>query len=383
MKAVIAAVVLVLATLCSPVAHAWNCSNPLAERVIVPAGTAGTYGDGDGQLASYNGQIYECEVVSPSTSGGNSNATSTSNSNSASNSQSTSNSSSQSSASGGKSSSTSTSQSAGGNATGGNATGGNSSSGVSSSGNSSNTNNNSASGGQGGQGGAGGSATSTATGGNQSQHQTQSNSLTSSGNSSSTASGNGVGNGNNSDNTQINYPRQVASAVAPEILPTVPCFKGYSAAGQGTVFGASFGGGKIDKGCEAREVARSFAGIGNKVAAAKILCNQQAAKDAGLTAEECQAFTVPEPRVSVPMVQSLPVSPVVINVQPSPAVVVPAPVVNVIASTPAPAVVVHAAPTKPRVPRSNNKCVPHECPKVKPTVWDNDSVEALPIKNLS
>jgi hypothetical protein len=35
--------------LASP-AHAWNCSDPLAARVPVPAGTTGSYGDGDGQL---------------------------------------------------------------------------------------------------------------------------------------------------------------------------------------------------------------------------------------------------------------------------------------------------------------------------------------------
>ena len=48
-------------------AFAWNCSNPLAERVVVPSTTTGTYGDGNGQLASYNGSLYECEVVVPST----------------------------------------------------------------------------------------------------------------------------------------------------------------------------------------------------------------------------------------------------------------------------------------------------------------------------
>src|SRR5271170_3119136 len=105
MKAVIAAVVLVLATLCSPVANAWNCSDPLAERVLVPAGTTGTYGDGDGQLANFNGQLYTCQVVpvTPPTAptGGNSNATSQSTSTSSA----ASNSASNSSATGGKSNS--------------------------------------------------------------------------------------------------------------------------------------------------------------------------------------------------------------------------------------------------------------------------------------
>jgi hypothetical protein len=52
--------------LCSYSAFAWNCTNPLAERVLVPSTTTGTYGDGDGQLALFNGQLYECEVVPPS-----------------------------------------------------------------------------------------------------------------------------------------------------------------------------------------------------------------------------------------------------------------------------------------------------------------------------
>jgi hypothetical protein len=85
------------------------------------------------------------------------------------------------------------------------------------------------------------------------------------------------------------------------------------------------------------------------------------------------------------------VQPIVVNVQP---VVVPAPVVNIIAPAPAPSVIVKATPAKPRVPRSNNKCVPHECPpsqhgtpdispkeqeKIKkfPTVWNEDMVEGL------
>ena len=44
-------------------AFAWNCSDPLAERVVVPSGTSGSYGDADGQLALYNGALYECKVV--------------------------------------------------------------------------------------------------------------------------------------------------------------------------------------------------------------------------------------------------------------------------------------------------------------------------------
>ena len=62
------AVALIL--MCSGQAKAWNCSDPLAERVVVPSNTTGTQGDGDGQLVTYDGQVYECEVVptTPTTS---------------------------------------------------------------------------------------------------------------------------------------------------------------------------------------------------------------------------------------------------------------------------------------------------------------------------
>jgi hypothetical protein len=52
--------------------------------VVVPAGTAGTFGDGDGQLANFNGQLYECKVVTPTT-GGSTNTNSNTNQNSNSN----------------------------------------------------------------------------------------------------------------------------------------------------------------------------------------------------------------------------------------------------------------------------------------------------------
>ena len=51
------AVALIL--MCSGQAKAWNCSDPLAERVVVPSNTTGTQGDGDGQLVTYQGQVYD------------------------------------------------------------------------------------------------------------------------------------------------------------------------------------------------------------------------------------------------------------------------------------------------------------------------------------
>jgi hypothetical protein len=112
------------------------------------------------------------------------------------------------------------------------------------------------------------------------QHQTQNQ-----GQSQTTSSGAVAANSGN--NTSINNPRQTPFAYSPEALPTAPCFKGYSAGASSPFVAGSFGGGKIDKGCEARETARSFALLGNYSAAAKLLCSTEAAKRAGLTTEDC------------------------------------------------------------------------------------------------
>ena len=379
--AVIAAIVLVLAALGTPVAHAWNCSDPNAERVDVgstlPAGA--TAGDGDGQYykgtdAANPNDYYVCEVVKPTPAttptGGNSNANSTSSS--ASSSQAASNSASQSSATGG--SSTSNANGGSSRATGGNATGGNSQSGVTNSGNSQSTNNNTANGGSGGNGGAGGSSSSVASGGN--QKQTQSNSLANSGNSTATASGNGVGNGNNSNNytntSNTNVPAAAASAYAPPAFSSATCFKGTSVGASAVAGGISFGGGKIDQNCAELEAARQAP---NLLTFCKQYIQVKYVKNAGVTLEDCMQPKIVAPVVVQPPTRMAPdVQPIVVNVQP---VVVPAPVVNVIAPAPAPSVIVKATPAKPRVPHSNNKCVPHECPKTKPTVWNEDMVEGL------
>ena len=351
-KILFALSLLALCTALAPSAKAWNCSDPLASRVNVgatkPAGASA--GDGDGQYyiggdASNPNDYYVCEVPKPPTTptGGNSNATSASNSNSTStaNSASQSNSASTSSATGGKSASRSTSTATGGNATGGNATGGNSNSSVSSSGNSNVTNNVNATGGaggSGGQGGAGGNGgNSSATGGNQAQHQSQS--LSNSGNSSSSASGNGVGNGNNSDNsvTTINDQRSVASAYAPSMNATAECFKPYAGGGQGLLFGASFGGGKIDQNCAALEASRQAPSL---IARCKIFLTTKYAKEAGVTMEDCmpplRVTVVTAPPVAVAIPAPAP-QPITVNV---PVTIIPAPVV-----APAPSIVVAAAAT--------------------------------------
>lgn len=102
-----------------------------------------------------------------------------------------------------------------------------------------------------------------------------------------------------SNNTNYNQVRQVASAIAPDAFPTAPCTKSFGGGIQTGIFGASGGGGKIDRGCDDRETARSFALMGNRVAAAKILCQTPAAKRAKLTLEECSTFVQPPAPVQI------------------------------------------------------------------------------------
>ena len=122
-------------------------------------------------------------------------------------------------------------------------------------------------------------ASANAKGGNakQSQQQTQSNQQTQS--TSLT--------GSNNTTLQYHEVRQVAPAIAPDSFPSAPCIKGYGGAVQTGFAGASIGGGKVDRGCDDRETARSFALMGNRLAAEKILCGTPAAKRAHLTMEEC------------------------------------------------------------------------------------------------
>jgi hypothetical protein len=96
-------------------------------------------------------------------------------------------------------------------------------------------------------------------------------------------------NGNGSNNTTTNVAASkipVASAIAPPALPSAPCIKSYGGSAQTMAFGASFGGGKVDEGCDTRETARSFSGI-SKVAQCKLLVSTKASKKAGVTMEDC------------------------------------------------------------------------------------------------
>lgn len=114
----------------------------------------------------------------------------------------------------------------------------------------------------------------TALGGNANQTQSQSSTATSQGNSSTQA-------------TTFQQVRQTASAISPDTFPTSPCFKTVSGSGQSGAFGLSFGAGKIDEGCDARETARLLASIGSRTAACKLIVSTKAAKNAGVTLADC------------------------------------------------------------------------------------------------
>jgi hypothetical protein len=263
-------------------AFAWNCSNPLAERVVVPSTTTGTYGDGNGQLASYNGSLYECEVVVPSTPTTPSTTSNTSNSTSGATSTSTS----------------------GANATGGS---------VNNSGNSSNKNtlsntntlSNSQSQSQG-----------------QKQSQTQANSSV---NSNQSAGGSVSDTGNSSTVVQRSAPM----AYAPTIFPS-GCNGSISGGASAPFGGISIGGTKQDHHCQQMQTAAMFLSQGNLEAATRILCRTWAARDAKLTLDECRLIAkaqlpvpvvVPSIPVAVPVINPAPIQ-VTVNVPPTPAPII-------------------------------------------------------------
>jgi len=165
---------------------------------------------------------------------------------------------------------------------------------------------------------------------NQNSNQNTNNNSSNSTSSSTSNASNGGQQNAQETNIVTNVPRQVASAIAPETLPTSPCFKTYSGAGQTGTLGLSFGGGKVDKGCDDRETARLFAVAGNRLAFAKIMCQTPAAKRAKLTLSDCLQ-AVPAPPAPQP-------ASVVPNPQPT-IIIVPTPVsaTPVAATAPIPA----------------------------------------------
>jgi hypothetical protein len=191
------------------------------------------------------------------------------------------------------------------------------------------------------------SSTSTATASsNQSQSQQQSQTATG-GN--ATATGGNATNGGQS-NSQTYVQRQAAATAFSQAAPTAPCIKGYGGGVQGMAGGISLSGGKIDENCAALETARSYALLGSRLAACKVIVNTKASKKAHVTMEDCMAEE-PKPLEVVPEVKpeiKVETAPPIVVVVPAPALPSPPEYKTVIEVRP---------PSKPKA----RKQVPQGC----------------------
>jgi hypothetical protein len=246
---------------CSMSALAWNCTAPNQVRVQVPTGTVGNgTGDGSGQVVVDSGLTFICEALPTATTVPPSSTSSAT--------------------SGSTSGATST-------ATGGNATATNTNKNTL-------TNNNTVS-----------NTLSQTQKQQQQQSQTQSNASTNS-NQSAGGSVSDVGN----SVTTVEAPKiPVASAYAPPVFSTTNCFKGWSAGGQTPLLGGSFGGGGIDKNCAALAAAQNLYAMGSRLAACKVIVTTKAAKDAGVTMDDCMTVAQRQAPVVIapPVAQPVPV----------------------------------------------------------------------------
>ena len=156
-------------------------------------------------------------------------------------------------------------------------------------------------GGSGGNGGGGGNSDSTSGSSSSSNSSATSNSSSSSNSSVTATSGNATNGGqSNSQTTVYKQVRQAPFAYSPDAIPSAPCRVGGSAGVSGPVGGISLGGSKLDTECDLRESARAFSLIGNRGAAAKILCQTKAAKKAHLTEADCQTLEVAQAEPPAP-----------------------------------------------------------------------------------
>ena len=291
---------LVALLFCLP-AFGWNCTVAGQTRQQVPIGTVGNgSGDGSGQVDTVEGIEFQCLPTDPTPTPTNPTSNTNSNTNNNSNANNNSNSNANNNSNSNKNTNTLTNT-------------------VSS--NNTNTLAQHQSQNQ--------NQSQTANGGNSVSTSSSTANGGSSKSSSTSAGGNGyggasnataTGNGSNSNNTVNNVAADkipVSSAITPPILPTVPCFKGMGGSAQTMAFGASFGGGKVDQGCDDRELARAFSGP-QTIASCKILINTKKAKKIGITLEEClrplptRVIMVPE--VAAPVVPVPTPLPVVIVV---------------------------------------------------------------------
>jgi hypothetical protein len=143
---------------------------------------------------------------------------------------------------------------------------------------------------------------------NQKQNQSQGQTQTATG-----GDATATNNGNNSNNstTTINEAKiPVSTAYAPSVVSLTSCFKGFSGGAQTTAFGASFGGGKIDKNCRALLTAQNAP---NKLVFCKIYITLKDSKAAGVTLQDCLAATIAPPLVVIPPQPPAPL-PVIVTV---------------------------------------------------------------------
>jgi hypothetical protein len=132
--------------------------------------------------------------------------------------------------------------------------------------------------------------------------------------------------------------------------------------------GLSGGFGKIDKGCDDRETARSFALLGSRLAACKVLIQEKEAKRAGVTLEDClqvqERAITPNLNVTVPR-EAAPAPPVVIVEN----VVTPAPTVNIttppVVKTEMTVVAPKKKPVVHHLPPACQNVVQPKCPQEK------------------
>lgn len=149
----------------------------------------------------------------------------------------------------------------------------------------------------------------------------------------SSATGGNASAANNSQGNVSSYEssyqevRQNPGAYAPTVYSTAPCSKGVSGGASTPSVAATFGIVLTDKGCDSRQTAVIFHGIGNDFAAAKILCSTDAAKRAHLTTDECLLVVAPPPVV---VNTPAPAPTVIVVPTPTPvAAVIPQPTVEV------------------------------------------------------
>ena len=97
--------------------------------------------------------------------------------------------------------------------------------------------------------------------------------------------------------------RNTPSMVAPDIYPTVSCFKGASGSASVPGIGLSLGAGKIDKDCVKREYIRLAYAMGLINRATYMWCQQQYVWEDFGTTEDCLLFAVDEEAEPIVMAQ--------------------------------------------------------------------------------